>query len=116
MLARCLPPTAFAPILPLALAHIARTPTARLAIGYRLTRQVASPGCRPPAPELARLESSDKLEHVCLVGQRQRPLGEALWIDAIVAGGQIGEAAPLANFRCHQRQAAPPGSLLEAWA
>jgi hypothetical protein len=76
-------PAAAAPLLWLGLQKIARTPTARLAMAYRL------------------------------VPQRIYPLGARLYLERLLAGGIVGETLPLANQVIDLLRDAPPGALLD---
>lgn len=70
--------TAAAPNLAYALRKISYTPTARLAVAYRLLRR-----------DLHECERADI--------HGLRPLGNALYLERLLAGGIVGEALPIAN-------------------
>ena len=88
-------PTAAGPLLGLALAKVARTPTPRLAVGYRLLAP-----CRPcpcQAHLLVREAAAGKRPATPL--PMARPLGANLLLDRLLAGGHVGDTLPLANRR-----------------
>lgn len=87
MPAPILPINTAAPLLFLALRKIAHTPRARLQVGYRVVPRRGCPepfipvppaGCAGPTPI-----------------RGQRPLGAALLLDRILAGGIVGEWLPM---------------------
>jgi hypothetical protein len=84
--------TAAAPLLHAALYKISRTPRARLAVGYRIIDAHSV-----PRSEIRGL----------------RPLGNALYLDRLLAGGIVGEALPLANQRIAVEQYLPAGSAID---
>jgi hypothetical protein len=99
-------PMSASPLLYAALQRIARTPTARLAVGYRiLPKYYVCAHCCPP-----------------------RTLGEALLVDRIATGGNVGDILPLSIVRdldtvpliLHaivvERQQADIGNLIDVWA
>ncbi len=73
--------TAAVPNLAYGLRKIAYTPTARLAVAYRLER-------RHDVEDCARVDV-----------RGLRPLGNALLLERILAGGIVGETLPIANQR-----------------
>jgi hypothetical protein len=88
-----------APSLHLALRKISYTPTARLAVAYRLIPRYddcyISSCCNPPRNDCA--------PHYEIHGLR--PLGNALYLDRLLMGGQVGDALPLTNLRlCIERE------------
>jgi hypothetical protein len=86
MTAPILAPTAAAPLLWLGLQKIARTPRARLAVGYRIVcrnRQYAPCGCGATQVDVSKL-----------------PLGARLRLERFLAGGIVGEVLPLSLFNC----------------
>jgi hypothetical protein len=91
--------TAAAPLLCLGLRKIALTPRARLAVGYKLV---------PPIDTYVRSCEAPRVEIEGL-----RPLGNALYLDRLLAGGIVGEALPLANLRIYAQQANPLGGCLD---
>lgn len=91
MLAPIQPPTAAAPLVFLALVKIARTPTARLALGYRLLARSACPPIASPCCDAGRMCRT--------VDKNLRPLGEGLLLDRLLAGGIVGQVLPLALAR-----------------
>lgn len=86
-----------APSLALALRKISYTPTARLAVAYRLISRYDdcyTPCCATPA---------QCAPHYEIKGLR--PLGNALYLDRLLMGGQVGDALPLTNLRlCIERE------------
>jgi hypothetical protein len=119
MLAPIPPPTAAAPLLFLALQKIARTPTPRLEVGYRLVDSslcLQRLGGPPPFAACERIVARD-----------QRPLGQALFLDRVLAGGIVGEflpmhrfcpadVLPLANLCIDAGVHLPPGQLFDVKA
>lgn len=126
-------PTAAAPLLWLGLQKIARTPTARLAVGYHLVPRIdcpppgaicALPFVCPPIPPGRPVEVADCIADlpVHLVPRGLRPLGLGLYLDRLLAGGIVGEtlplslvclAMPLANLCVEAREHAPLGGMLD---
>ena len=114
-------PTAAGPLLWLGLQKVRRTPTARLALAYRLVPprgccagSHGSPCCVRTAEQLP-----DGLMAANHAGERPRSplpvarsLGENLLLDRILAGGQVGDALPLANLRIEAMAACLPLGLL----
>jgi hypothetical protein len=84
--------TAAAPLLHAWLYKISRTPRARLAVGYRIVDANSV-----PRTEIRGL----------------RPLGNALYLDRLLAGGIVGEAVPLANQRIAVEQYLPAGQAID---
>jgi hypothetical protein len=88
-----------APSLHLALRKISYTPTARLAVAYRLIPRYDdcyTPSCCDPA----QIQCAPHYEIRGL-----RPLGNALYLDRLLMGGQVGDALPLTNLRlCLERE------------
>ena len=95
-------PIAASPSLGAALMKIARTPAARLSINFRLTGQqiVFLPGERPTEFGLlshrelrardAQLCDTARREHQTCVWPPKRSLGQALYVDRLVAGTILG--------------------------
>lgn len=127
MLAPIRPPLAAAPLLFLALQKVARTQTARLAVGYRLVpRWPAIVDVYIPAdtwliehPQLVAAGVARRLADKSL-----HRIGEALYLDRLLAGGIVGEElplsvllpdviVPLANLRLDAERHAPPGAILD---
>jgi hypothetical protein len=79
------PTTAAAPLLFLGLQKIARTPTPRLEVGYRI-----QPRYDVLPPPIAPFWIAGPLTMKGL-----RPLGQALLLDRLLAGGIVGEELPL---------------------
>jgi hypothetical protein len=73
--------TAAVPNLAYGLWKIGHTPTARLGVAYRLVR-------RNDIEDCARVDV-----------RGLRPLGNALYLDRLLAGGIVGETLPIANQR-----------------
>jgi hypothetical protein len=90
--------TAAAPLLHAALRKVALTPRARLAVGYRIAEA-----------ELRR--DTNSVPRVQVRGLR--PLGNALYLDRLLAGGIVGEALPLANQRIFVEQYLPRGQAID---
>lgn len=108
-----------APLLFLALQKIARTPLARLRMGYRILH-----GCECPYPTGA---LGGPIECGRLVDRNLRPIGNALLLDRILAGGIVGEllpmhlvcgatTVPLINCQIELDAAAPLGQLVDVVA
>lgn len=92
--------TAAAPLLFLGLRKIALTPRARLAVGYKLDPPPIDTyvrGCEAPHYEIRGL----------------RPLGNAMYLDRLLAGGVVGETLPLANLRLYALQYHPLGTNVD---
>ena len=128
MLSRLLGPTAAAPLLGPGLMKIARTPRARLQVGYhvvpRLGRCIPAPlsGCCECAPA-GPAKVAACLPFIPLAWREiqvpwLRPLGVELYLDRLLAGGIVGERLPLANLICEatQREPLPPGALVDLTA
>jgi hypothetical protein len=98
--------TAAVPNLAYGLRKIAHTPRARLQVGYRLLPKEVD--CYTPACECDRAQLCPHWEVRGL-----RPLGNALLVDRILAGGIVGEALPLANLEICVDQANPLGANLD---
>ena len=99
--------TAAAPSLFLGLRKISYTPRARLAVAYRLMPRyddcyVPSCACRP----------ADVYPHYQIHGLR--PLGNAMYLDRLLAGGTVGEGLPLANLRLYLEREQPLGCGIDA--
>ncbi len=92
--------TAAAPSLFRALRKIAHTPRPRLEVGYR------------PVPY------RDVYAHEALRTEVRglRPLGNALYLDRLLAAGNVGDALPLANRRIEAMQDPTIGAQLDVWA
>ena len=82
--------TAASPLLFLGLQKIARTITPRLAVGYRIVSRTDC-HCTTPA---------------------ERPLGDLLYLDRLLAGGIVGEVLPLTTIRPNCIQACHGGPLM----
>lgn len=91
--------TAAAPSLFRALRKIAHTPRPRLEVGYRIV-----PRHDVYAHEALRTEV-----------RGLRPLGNALYLDRLLAGGNVGDALPLANRRIEALQDPTLGMQLDVW-
>lgn len=89
--------TAAAPSLSLALRKISYTPTARLAVAYRLVPRYDD--CYIPSCDCRRIETAPHYEVRGI-----RPLGNALYLDRLLMGGEVGETLPLTNQRICQDQ------------
>jgi len=94
------------PVLHLALQHVARTPTARLGIVYQIadrtppaeiTHEIAVRRGAPLAP--AGIANLIAHEGVVRPGPALFNLGNALYLDSILAGGVNGETLPLSIGR-----------------
>ena len=94
--------TAAAPLLWLGLQKIARTPRPRLQVGYKIMPHYID--CYTPSCELRRAELLPRWEVRGI-----RPLGNALYLDRLLAGGTVGEALPLKNLQICIDQANPLG-------
>jgi len=101
--------TAAAPLLFLALRKIAMTPRARLQTGYRIEPSVDD--CYTPAVACDR---AHLLPHEQIKGLR--PLGNAMYLDRLLAGGIVGDGLPLANLQIYLDQCQPLGSELDVTA
>ena len=75
-----LTPLLAAPMLWAGLQKIARMPTGRLPVGYKIIPRVA-------------------FEHPLNAPAQPRPLGVAWYVDRLVAGGIVGETLPLSIVR-----------------
>jgi len=84
--------TAAAPLLHAALRKICLTPRARLAVGYRIV-------------------DANSVPRTAVRGIR--PLGNALYLDRLLAGGIVGETLPLANQRIYVEQYQPRGQAID---
>ena len=115
-----------APLLHLRLARIARAPLARLACTFHAVPRRPCPQAGPIATEdFCCWRVAQRLPNKCTellaeqwaVGQLQlrRSLGQAIYLDTLLAGTQIGERLPLANCAIEndQRQV---GCLLDLQA
>jgi hypothetical protein len=71
----------------LGLRKISYTPRARLAVGYRL---------EPHCNTFVRADAAPRVQVRGI-----RPLGNAMYLDRLLAGGIVGEALPLANLRIY---------------
>ena len=120
MVAPISPTTAAAPLLFLALEKIARTPRPRLEVGYRVMPRYEGPVCAalPPLVGECWAAGAPRLRGL-------RPLGQALLLDRLLAGGILGEMLPLAiagdprpvaNQALDFAAAAPLGIFLDVWA
>jgi len=104
---RPLTPQNTAPLLPLILAKIARTPAARLAVGYKLE---CRPSLRPwnalpfePSWITKACNSQVPPRWLTFIGAQgdpwlapfERPLGVSLLIDRLIAGGILGTVLPI---------------------
>ena len=104
-----LPPlTAVGPQLYLALQKIARTPTARLAVGYKIVprRETCFDRCERAACSAARRDlypgAAPWLTWVAqnpIDDENLRPPGSAIYRDFLLAAGNTGDLLPLANRR-----------------
>lgn len=125
LLSRLLSPTAAAPLLGPGLMKIARTPRARLQVGYhvvpRLGRCIAAPlsGCCQCAPAVP-AKVADCVPLIPLAWRELqvpwfRPLGVELLLDRLLLGGIVGERLPLSNLICEaaQRGPLPTGALVD---
>ena len=88
--------TAAAPSLAWGLYKIAHTPTSRLRVGYHVVPRYdcAFDSARVDltTPALAHLKPRTEIRGL-------RPLGNALYLDRLIAGGIVGDTLPLANLR-----------------
>ncbi len=109
MLYRVYGPIAAEPVLHLALQHVARSPAARLGIVYNLVAR------RPLPPAEYVLEAGvryggpvrpgaivEQLANRSIRGPYQLPLnlGQAIYLDSILAGGVDGQTLPLSMICC----------------
>lgn len=102
-----LAPTNTAPLLPLVLTKIARTPAARLAIGYKLEcRPSLRPWCALPfEPSWITKACNSQVppRWLTFIGARgdawmapfERPLGTSLLVDRLISGGILGTVLPI---------------------
>lgn len=100
--------TAAAPSLWLGLRKIALTPRARLQVGYRLLpREIDcfTPSCA------CECRPADMFPHWQIHGLRS--LGNALYLDRLLAGGIVGEALPLTNLLISADQDCPLGQHVD---
>lgn len=112
------PTTTAVPLLFLGLQKIARTPTARLPVGYRLQPRYVY-GDVPVAAREYPLPWA-------LAVRRALSLGEVWYLQRLLAGGITGEvlpltgmdgdARPLANVAIDDTQHPPLGIFIDVWA
>jgi hypothetical protein len=100
--------TAAAPLLWLGLRKIALTPRARLEVGYRLIPREID--CYTPSC-VCDYRPAELFPHQQIHGLR--PLGNALYLDRLVAGGTVGEALPLTNLLICADQCSPLGQHVD---
>ncbi|MCE9605207.1 MAG: hypothetical protein K8U03_09940 [Planctomycetia bacterium] len=94
--------TAAAPSLSWGLYKIAHTPTARLRVAYHLTPRNE---CRTDTCHLSACDPSYTQVKPRFEIRGIRPLGNAMYLDRLLAGGIVGEDLPLANLRiCLDRE------------
>jgi len=105
--------TAAAPSLSWGLYKIAHTPTARLRVGYHI---VDRNECRFDSarfqiadPALAQLKPRVEVRGI-------RPLGNALYLDRLIAGGIVGDTLPLSNLRIAMDRENLIGNRIDVWA
>lgn len=102
--------TQTAPLLPLVLAKIARTPRARLSILYHLQPRCGPTRCaspkEPPAQQPrplhpAEADNRQRWNVGALVQPLgRRALGEALLVDRLIAGGILGSTLKILDCQC----------------
>jgi len=87
--------TAAAPSLSWGLYKIAHTVTPRLRVAYHLTPRdyCTFDSCRPDPCDTAYTQLQPRVEVRGI-----RPLGNALYLDRLLAGGIVGETLPLTNL------------------
>jgi hypothetical protein len=101
MICRLAAPTAAAPLLWLTWQKVAHTPTARLSLVYKIVpknpcfvvRPCGPPKCPEPPGVLA--ECDLLCSPKCAPGKLERPLGQKLLLERLLAGGILGEQLPL---------------------
>lgn len=115
-----------APLLHLRLARIARAPLSRLACSFHVVPRFP---CREAGPiatqDFCCWRVAERLPNKCTellaeqwaVGQLQlrRNLGQAIYLNTLLAGTQIGERLPLANCAILDEQR-HLGCALDVWA
>jgi hypothetical protein len=117
MVAPIYPTSAAAPLLFLALEKIARTPTPRLYVGYHVSPATCAELYHRPWRAARIGPNTDK---------STRPLGEALYLDRLLAGGIVNDnlrlnaatldTRPLANLSIDAQRNATVGMLVDVWA
>src|SRR5438552_964509 len=120
MLAPIYPPSAAAPLLFLALEKIARTPTPRLRVGYHVTSRYGE-SCIASGVKHDSGAAAPRLKSL-------RPLGQALYLDRLLAGGIVGDilplsmngagldTRPLANLVLDAGGNSTLGAMIDVWA
>lgn len=115
--------TSAAPLLYLGLQKIARTPTPRLAVAYKLVprrepyveRVVLTGRCNHSC-ELRKLlrQCEDAVHALAAVDDENlRPTAAAIYRDFLLAAGTVGEILPLANRRIEAQCRAPAGEIID---
>ena len=116
--------TAYSPQLAVGLRKIARTPTARLTVGYRvkarwihsdgiLHRAAAVGSCRAvaTASRLHAINAAQAIPRATAIPPL--PIGAEMLVQRMVAGGIVGEALPLAVVRRDLDRRDLLGSILD---